>query len=100
LQGHTADGERVIYPAFDTPIQIASPFPSKEALERAQLEKYRLDHLLHFGKVPFEEVERGGDPPDFLVSRRSERPRTYSASWSIKWPRTILPLFGTWPRRR
>jgi hypothetical protein len=69
LQGENADGERVVFPFFDTPIQIASRFPSKEALERAQLEKYRLDYLLRFGEVPFEGVERGGDPPDFLVRR-------------------------------
>jgi hypothetical protein len=94
LQGHTADGERVIYPAFDTPIQIASPFPSKEALERAQLEKYRLDHLLHFGKVPFEEVERGGDPPDFLVRRDGTPHRIDCAALALQEKRKAENLFS------
>jgi hypothetical protein len=52
---------------FDTPKQISAPFKSKEALESAQLEKYRRDHLVYFGFVPFEEVKRGNDPPDFIV---------------------------------
>ncbi len=64
-----SEGERAIVPFFDTPTQIVLPFPSKEALERAQLEKYRLDYLLRFGEVPFEDVRRGAEPPDFLVMR-------------------------------
>jgi len=64
-----SEGERLVLTFFDTPIQIASPFPSKEALERAQLEKYRLDYLLRLGEVPFEDVRRGAEPPDFLVMR-------------------------------
>jgi hypothetical protein len=52
---------------FDPPMPVANAFPSKEALERAQLEKYRLDYLLQHGQPPFEDVRRGKDPPDFFV---------------------------------
>jgi hypothetical protein len=94
LHGESADGERVIYPAFDTPIQIASRFPSKEALERAQLEKYRLDYLLRFGEVPFEEVERGGDPPDFLVRRDGSPHRIDCAALALEEKRGAEALFS------
>jgi hypothetical protein len=52
---------------YSWPQRVAVPFPSKEVLERAQLEKFRLDHLLQLGRLPFDQVERGSDPPDFIV---------------------------------
>jgi hypothetical protein len=63
----TKNGKRY-YLVFDTRVRRSAPFGSKEVLERAQLEKYRLDHLLHLGSVPFEVVKRGNEPPDFIVS--------------------------------
>lgn len=62
-------GEPGIVVAFEQP-QTAPGFTSpvqKEVLERSHLERFRHDHLLRRGAVPFEDVKRGGDPPDFVV---------------------------------
>ena len=48
-----SEGERVTIPMFDMPVQLIPPLP-KEALERVQLEKFRLDYLVRFGRVPFD----------------------------------------------
>lgn len=83
LSGTTEDGSRHYQSVFDTRVQVAARFTSKEALERAQLEKYRLDHLLRFGSVPFEGVARGGEPPDFIV-------RQAQNSWRIDCAALVL----------
>ena len=41
-------------------VQLTPALP-KETLERVQLEKYRLDYLVHLGEVPFEDVRHGAD---------------------------------------
>jgi len=92
-----SEGERVAIPFGGTPIQVASPFPSKEALERAQLEKYRLDYLLRFGRIPFEDVRRGDNPPDFLVMREGSEGSLYGvdcAALTLQEKRTAEALFS------
>jgi hypothetical protein len=59
--------DHFVVPFFDAPVQMLPPLPSKEVLERLQLERFRIDYLARRGSVPFEDVRRGGDPPDFLV---------------------------------
>src|SRR4051794_27222194 len=88
------EGEKVSVPFLDTPIQIAAQFPSKEALERAQLEKYRLDYLLRFGSIPFEDVSRGDDPPDFLVIRNGSPYGIDCAALTVQRKRTAEALFS------
>jgi hypothetical protein len=88
-----SEGESVIIPFFDTPVQTASPFPSKESLERAQLEKYRLDYLLRFGKVPFEDVRCGDNPPDFLVTRHATAYGVDCAALALQKKRNAEALF-------
>ncbi|MEU9912404.1 hypothetical protein [Streptomyces sp. NPDC051001] len=69
LGGEHEDGEAVMILGSDAPMQIFKRDAriDKDILERIQLEKFRLDHLLKFGKVPFEDVREGSNPPDFSV---------------------------------
>lgn len=70
LSGVTEDGERTIILAMEQPERLAS-FPErvdKNVLERFHLERFRSDYLLRNGTVPFNSVQDGGDPPDFIVS--------------------------------
>jgi hypothetical protein len=46
------------------------PLP-KTVLERVHLERFRLDHLIRTASLPFCYVDRGPDPPDFLVDAES-----------------------------
>jgi hypothetical protein len=78
---------------FDWPIRVAAPFCTKESLERAQLEKFRLDSLLRFGAVPFEGVTRGDDPPDFVVTRGELLERLDCAVVALEGKRTAEALF-------
>jgi len=93
LSGTTENGMPFYQLVFDTPIQISAPFKSKEVLERAQLEKYRRDHLLHFGFVPFEDVKRGNDPPDFIVQRTQGDWRIDCAALALEGRRLAEALF-------
>lgn len=87
-----SEGERVMVPMFDTPMQIIPAVP-KETLERVQLEKYRLDYLVRFGKVPFEDVRRGADPPDFLVTRDGSAHAIDCAALTLEEKRTAEAIF-------
>lgn len=63
------DGEKGIVIALETPY-IMFPIPerrTKAILERLQLERYRSDYLARKGRLPFDEVVDGDDPPDFAV---------------------------------
>jgi hypothetical protein len=85
-----SEGERVTIPMLDTPVQLTPAFP-KETLERVQLERYRLDYLVRLGKVPFEDVRRGDDPPDFLVTRDSSAHALDCAALTLPQKRTASP---------
>jgi hypothetical protein len=67
--GATADGE----PFLGLGMQIPQRHPGftarvdKERLERFQLERFSADFVLREGTPPFEHVQVGGNPPDFLV---------------------------------
>ena len=87
-----SEGERVTIPFLDTPVQLTPTFP-KEILERVQLEKYRLDYLVRFGEVPFEDVRRGADPPDFLVTRHGSRHALDCAALTLPQKRTAEAIF-------
>jgi hypothetical protein len=93
------NGTRQYQMVFDMRSKIAEPFASKELLERAQLEKYRLDYLLHFGFVPFEAVERGGEPPDFIVKRTGGEWRIDCAALALQSRRLAESLFSRLIRR-
>lgn len=99
LSGSTEDGTPFCQLVFDTPVQIAAPFASKEVLERAQLGKYRRDHLLHFGFVPFEDVKRGDDPPDFIVQRTQGDWRIDCAALALEGRRLAEDLFNRLVKR-
>ncbi len=87
-----SEGERVTVPMLDTPVQLTPAFP-KETLERVQLEKYRLDYLVRLGKVPFEDVRRGDDPPDFLVKRDGLAHALDCAALALPQKRTAEAIF-------
>jgi hypothetical protein len=99
LSGTTEEGVPYYQQVFDTRVQIAVPFVSKEALERAQLEKYRLDHLLHFGSIPFENVERGGEPPDFIVQQNQVDWKIDCAALALQSRRHAEALFNRLTQR-
>jgi hypothetical protein len=73
LGGTDANGESMQIIAFEAPefvlADVGGPRP-KNVMERIHLERYRLDHLIRTGTVPFERVAEGGDPPDFEVELR------------------------------
>jgi hypothetical protein len=61
------ENEEELRVVFDFPVRVSTSLPSKELMERVQLEKFRLDYLLRFGALPFDNVRRGQEPPDFVV---------------------------------
>jgi hypothetical protein len=70
MEGVTETGERTLLLASENRDRLAG-FPesvSKEVLERFQVETFRTDYLLRCGEVPFNEVQRSSDPPDFKVA--------------------------------
>lgn len=77
LEGVTETGERMVLVTLEQPEMLPGfhGSTSKEVLERLHLEKYRFDHLLRFGVVPFDSVETGGNPPDFVVATESGQVR-------------------------
>lgn len=73
MGGVTESGERMIIITSEQPERELG-FPdevSKQTLERYHLERFRADVLLQTGAVPFDAVERGSDPPDFLVHTKA-----------------------------
>jgi hypothetical protein len=69
MEGATQHGERVLIVMAEQPDRVAG-FDSevqKELLERFHLECFRADHVLSYARAPWDLVERGGDPPDFVV---------------------------------
>lgn len=70
MEGSTQNGERVLIVTAENPERVPGfdGEVSKDVLERFHLECYRADHVLQFGKPPFQLVERGEDPPDFRVT--------------------------------
>ncbi len=74
LGGTTTSGEAVVISAMETPIRVSEADRlDKEVVERAHLERFRCDYLVRQGEMPFDGVERGGDPPDFVVRKGSAR---------------------------
>lgn len=63
-------GEPIRLLVMETPIREVGRKKrlSKRAIERLHLEQYRCDHLRTYGVVPFEDVQSGHDPPDFVVT--------------------------------
>jgi hypothetical protein len=85
--------QQVYVPFFDTPTRLLPPLPSKEVLERVQLEKYRLDYLVRTGSVPFEDVRRGAEPPDFEVMRGESWHRLDCVALAVQEKRLAEALF-------
>jgi len=88
------DGNRYKHIVFDTRVQRSAPFTSKDALERAQLDKYCHDYALLFGSVPFEVVKRGGEPPDFVVCGTEGEYGVDCAAVALEERRLAESLFG------
>ncbi len=86
-------GQQVYLPFFDTPTRLLPSLPSKEILERVQLEKYRLDCLVRTGDVPFEDVRRGAEPPDFEVMRGESWRRLDCVALTVQEKRLAEALF-------
>lgn len=85
--------QQVYLPFFDTPTRVLPSLPSKEVLERVQLEKYRLDCLVRTGSVPFEDVRRGAEPPDFEVMCAESWRRLDCVALTIEQKRLAEALF-------
>lgn len=70
MEGTTQEGERVLIVTAEQPDRVAGfdDEISKDVLERFHLECFRADHVLSLGKSPWDLVERGDDPPDFVVT--------------------------------
>ncbi len=70
MEGATQDGERVLIVTAEQPDRVAGfdEELAKDVLERFHLECFRADHVLRFGRPPWHLVERGADPPDFVVT--------------------------------
>jgi hypothetical protein len=69
MEGMTEDGERMVHVVMEQPETIrgfGEPV-TKATMERLHLEKYRFDVILQSSVVPFNRVEEGSDPPDFVV---------------------------------
>ena len=66
----------------------------RDVLERLHLERFRFDHLARRGVVPFEGVERGGDPPDFIVATALGREQLDCAILANEGRRKAHHLFG------
>jgi hypothetical protein len=69
LLGEDSTNDKLALLALETPIQVTQPGRrvKKSAVERIHLERYRSDYLNGTGKLPFDAVTVGGDPPDFIV---------------------------------
>jgi len=61
-------GEPIAIVAMETPVPVMPAGATQHALERVQLERYRVDYFLRTGVLRFDDVRRGDDPPDFIVS--------------------------------
>ena len=85
--------QQVYLPFFDTPTRILPPLPSKEVLERVQLEQYRLDYLVRTESVPFEDVRRGADPPDFELNFAESWRRLDCVALTVEQKRLAEALF-------
>jgi hypothetical protein len=92
-------GETAFVPLSDTATRVTPPLPSKEVLERVQLERYRFDWLVRTGSVPFEDVRRGGNPPDFEVRRGDSWRRLDCAALAVEEKRKAEARFTKFVRR-
>jgi hypothetical protein len=95
LGGQTEGGEPVAILTLETPMKI--PFGgrrlTKPELERAHLEKYRLDVLTATGVLPFDTVMQGGDPPDFVVATPAGAEGVECAALALQQRRHAYALF-------
>ena len=70
MEGVSEAGERILALVQENPDRVPG-FPiqgvAKETLETFHLASYAADYALHHGRLPFESVTRGNDPPDFVV---------------------------------
>ena len=75
MEGATQHGERVLIVTAEQPDRVAGfdGEVAKEVLERFHLECFRADHVLEYGRTPWDLVERGEDPPDFVVQSSEQK---------------------------
>jgi hypothetical protein len=101
LGGTTADGEAMTVLALEMPpkIPLGVRRLTQEELERVHLEKYRIDFLLATGALPFDDVTRGSNPPDFLVSTPSRIEGVECAALTIQKRRDAFALFDRFRAR-
>jgi hypothetical protein len=62
-------------------------------MERLHLERFRFDQILRTGRAPFNHVEEGGNPPDFVVETLNGMERWDCAAFGLKNRRTARALF-------
>ena len=61
--------DRMWFVTYEQPLQLLAESRSDRwANERLHLDRYCTDFLLRHGESPYERIERGGEPPDFLCS--------------------------------
>jgi hypothetical protein len=77
-RGKLAEGppSEVAIAVFEWPVPhwdvIGDPL-AKETVERLHLERYRTDRLLATGEMPYETLDVGDDPPDFVAPQDDSR---------------------------
>jgi hypothetical protein len=67
-----ASGEKVAIIAYEWP-QSFAPVASQADLENLHIRRFEADLQFHGIPVPYEDLQRGADPPDFWISLNSKR---------------------------
>lgn len=101
MVGTTADGEAMARLVLETPSQVSfgGHRLDQEELERVHLEKYRFDVLTSTGVLPFDQVKRGANPPDFVVSTPSGEERIECTGLTLQKRRDAFALFDRFKAR-
>jgi hypothetical protein len=99
--GVTAAGEGWAVLGFEAPTQIDLGMPrlSKEDLEQVHLEKYQRDAAAATGVTPFQNVKRGTNPPDFVVTTPSGEEGIECAAFALRKRRDGFALFDRFRAR-
>lgn len=97
LQGVVADeSERMIIVGMETPMPLWTPESrlDKEIVERLHLERYRSDYLMATGRLPFDDVRRGKDPPDFVVEAAAGQEGVECTAFTLEQRRSAYRMFA------
>ena len=102
MEGMTEDGERMVHVVMEQPETIrgfGEPV-EKATLERMHLEEYRFDVIMQSSAVPFNGVEEGADPPDFVVEAPEAKEAWDCAAFAFEKRRMSRCLFNRLSQRQ